>query len=51
MVMTGVVCVALSVLALRLAQVQVIQGGRLQHLAQRQQMEVIAAWPPPGDQR
>ena len=42
MVMTGVVCVALSVLALRLAQVQVIQGGRLQHLAQRQH-ELIAS--------
>src|SRR5207249_2061853 len=48
MVMTGVVCVALSVLALRLAQVQVIQGGRLQHLAQRQQMEVIAIEPHRG---
>src|SRR5207249_1563986 len=43
--MTGVVCVALSVLALRLAQLQVIQGGRLQHLAQRQQREVIAIEP------
>src|SRR5207249_11922032 len=47
-VMTGVVCVALSVLALRLAQLQVIQGGRLQHLAQRQQLEVIAIEPHRG---
>jgi len=48
MLMTGLLLVALSVLALRLAQLQVIEGGRLHQLAQRQQLEAIALDPHRG---
>lgn len=46
--MTAVVLVALAGLVARLGQLQVVEGGRFQQLAQRQQLETIALEPRRG---
>lgn len=46
--MTAVMLIALAALAARLGQLQVVEGGRFQQLAQRQQLETIALDPRRG---
>ncbi len=46
--MTAVMLIALTGLAARLGQLQVVEGGRFQQLAQRQQLETIALDPRRG---
>jgi len=46
--MTAALLLTLAALALRLAQLQVVEGGRLQQLAQRQQLETIPLDPHRG---
>jgi cell division protein FtsI/penicillin-binding protein 2 len=46
--MTALLLLALAVLAARLAQLQVVNGARLQQLAQRQQLETILLEPHRG---
>lgn len=48
MLMTAALLLTLAGLAVRLAQLQVVEGGRLQQLAQRQQLETIALEPRRG---